>query len=326
MGRSSVAGQGGVPGRCGRAPLPGSGAHGPAGRRSVLGVTIDLLGIGGAPPGDVVDGVHAGEGCGAFGGAGCVDPREAGGEGRVGGAPDVSAVGGEHDQPAGFPAQDEAVVVDEAMVGVAEQDEVGQLGAPAEQPVPHVMGMEAFDAGFGAAGPGASAVAAQQCPALRFRGAPPAATDGERFPTLLQHDHRGGLAEHAAGLGAGDRRPALEVRPAGGRVVGQHLRVDVHHDLAPGWIPGAAIHGHAGLGECAEGGDAPGGGALAGESDGCVVGAALGHRVVHPAAGLAGHLVRGPSLRILGALAAEVPLGEGVDRGQQGARRPRAAF
>ena len=210
------------------------------------------------------------------------------------------------------------MVVDQAVVGVAEQYEVGQFGAAAEQPVPHVVGVQAFDAGLRAAGPGAAAVAAQQRPALGLGGAPLAAADGERFAALLQHDHGGGLAEHAAGLGAGDRRAALEVGAAGGGVVGQHVGVDVHHDLAARRVAGPAVHGHAGLGERAEGGDAAGGGALAGPADRRVLGAALGDGAVHRAAGRADLLVRGLGLRVLRAFPAGLALGQGVDRGQQG--------
>ena len=58
------------------------------------------------------------------------------------------------------------MVVDQAVVGVAEEHEVGQFGAATEQPVPHVVGVQPFDAGLRAAGAGAAAVAAQQRPAL----------------------------------------------------------------------------------------------------------------------------------------------------------------
>ena len=86
---------------------------------------------------------------------------------------------------------------------------LASVGASAVEPVPHVMGVQAFDAGLRAAGAGAAAVAAQQGPALGLGGAAPAAADGEGFAALLEHDHGGGLAEHAAGLGAGDARGRL---------------------------------------------------------------------------------------------------------------------
>jgi hypothetical protein len=53
----------------------------------------------------------------------------------VGRGDDERAVAAGHDQTA---------VVDEAVVGVAQQDEVGHVGAATEQPVPEVMGMQAL--------------------------------------------------------------------------------------------------------------------------------------------------------------------------------------
>ena len=182
------------------------------------------------------------------------------------------------------------------VVVVAEQHEVGQFGAPAVEPVPHVMGVQAFESGLRAAGTGTAAVAAQQRPPLGLGRAAPAATDGEGLAPLLQHDYGGGLAEHAAGLGAGDRGAALEEGAPGGGVVGEHAGVDVHHDLASWRVAGPAVHAHAGLGERAEGGDAAGGRAFADQADGFVLGAALGHGAVDPAAGCPDLLVPGLGL------------------------------
>ena len=271
----------------------------------------------GAATGDGVDGVHADERVGRAGGDGW-GRRSPVAEGGVGGAPDVPAVGGGDDQPAAAPAQDEVVVVDEAVIGVAEQHEVGQVGAAAVQPVPHVVGVQPFDAGLRAAGPGAAAVAAQQGPALGGGGAALAAADGQRFASLLQHDHGGGLAEHAAGLRAGDRRAALVVRASGRGVLGEHVGVDVHHDLATRRVTGAAVDAHAGRGERAEGVNAAGGGALAGQADGLVAGTALGHVAVHPAAGGADLLVTVLGPLVLRAFPAGVAFGEGVDRDHEG--------
>src|SRR5687767_7555555 len=189
----------------------------PAGRGRDLGALVGPGCVGGAVAGDVVDGVHADERVrrtGAVGGPSGVDAGQSGAEGGVGGAPDVPAVGRQDDQPTTLPAQDEVVVVDQSVVGVAEQHEVGQVGAPAVKPVPHVVGVQAFDAGLRAAGPGAAAVAVQQCPALPRGGAAPAAADCEGLASSLEHDHGGGLAEHAAGLGAGDGGAALVVGAA----------------------------------------------------------------------------------------------------------------
>ncbi len=180
------------------------------------------------------------------------------GERGIGSPPDLPAVGGQDDQPTVLAAQDEVVVMDQTVVDVAEEHEVGQLRASTEQPVPHVMGVEALDPRLRAAGTRAAAVAAQQRPALRPGGAALAATVGEGFASLLQHDHGGGLAEHAARLRACDRRAALEVRASGRGVVGEHVGVDVDHDLASRRVPGPTVHGHTGFGKRAQRSDAGG--------------------------------------------------------------------
>jgi len=135
------------------------------------------------------------------------------------------------------------------VVGVAEQHQIGQVGAPAEQPVPHVVGVQAFDAGLGAPGSGAAAVAAQQRPSLRGGRTALAPTYGQGLVTLFEHDDGGGFAEHAARLRARDRRTALEVGAPRGGVVGENSGVDVHDDLASGRIAGAAVEVHAGVGQ-----------------------------------------------------------------------------
>ena len=60
----------------------------------------------------------------------------------------------------------------------------------------------------------------------------------QRLAALLEHRDDGRLAEHPARLGAGDRRAALDVRPAGGGVVGEDGGVDVDDDLAARWVAG----------------------------------------------------------------------------------------
>jgi hypothetical protein len=134
-----------------------------AGCGGAFGVLVEGGCVGGTAAGGGVDGVHAAErgaGAGGVGGPAGGGAGEAGGEGGVGGAPEVAAVGCGDDQPAVLAAEDEVVVVDEAVVGVAEQDEVGQVGCSAVQPVPQVVGVQALDAGLGAAGAGATTVAA----------------------------------------------------------------------------------------------------------------------------------------------------------------------
>src|SRR6185312_2281954 len=113
-------------------------------------------------------------------------------------------------------------------------------------------------------------------PSLGLRGEATTSADGERFATLLDHRDDAGLAEQPPGLGAGDRGPALVVRTPGGRVIGEDVGVDVDHDLAAGRVAGPTVHTGAGLGQRGEGGDPAGGPALAGETDGGVLGAALG--------------------------------------------------
>ena len=72
-------------------------------------------------------------------------------------------------------------LVDQPVVDVAEQHQVVDVGRPAEQPVAHVVGVQALDARLGAARPGAALVAAQQGAPLRLGGAAPAPSHPQRL-------------------------------------------------------------------------------------------------------------------------------------------------
>jgi hypothetical protein len=126
--------------------------------------------------------------------------------------------------------------VDEAVVPVAQEDEVRQVRAPAEEPVPEVVRVQALDAALRAPGARAAAVPAQKGGALCASGAPLPAADGQRLAILLEHGDDRGLAEHPASRRGRERRPALDVGAAGRGVVGQDGGVDVDDHLAAGRV------------------------------------------------------------------------------------------
>jgi hypothetical protein len=204
------------------------------------------------------------------------DTRQAAGEGGIGGAPDAVAVRCGDDEDAAETGHSQAGVVDEAVVAVAvaQQDEVRQVGAAAEQPVPHVVGVQTFDAGLLAARTGAAAVPAQEGHALSLGGAPFPPTDGQGLAALFEHGDHGCLAQHPPGHGRRQGRPALEIRAAGRGVIGEDGGVDVHDDLPARWIAGAAIGVHGGLGQRGQRGEATRGDSSAGQCHLIVAGAA----------------------------------------------------
>jgi hypothetical protein len=149
---------------------------------------------------------------------------------------------------------------------------------------------------------------------LRLGGAALAAADGEHLPAAFEHDDGGGLAQHPAGLRGRQRRAALKVGAAGGSVVGQHVGVDVHHDLPAGRIPGPPVDVGGDPGQRGQRRAAPGGRALPGEGDFGVLVAAVGDLRVDPVPGAGG---AGGGALGLGTVPAGGPLGERVDRGDQ---------
>ena len=202
------------------------------------------------------------------GGAGRLrETGKAAGEGRVCRTPDPATVGCGDDEATVAATHDEVELVDETVVPVAQEDEVRKIGAAAEQPVPHVMYVQALDACLVAAGARAATVPAEQRPALRLAGSPLPAPQRERFATLLEHRHDSGLAQHASGHRRRERGATLEVRAACRGVVGEDGGVDVHDHFAAGRIAGSAagVGGH--LGQRCQCGDPSGGGAFAGVGD-----------------------------------------------------------
>ncbi len=142
----------------------------------------------------------------------------------------------------------------------------------------------------------------------------PTARGSRPFSSMM---HGGGRAEHPAGLGAGDRRAALDVGAAGGGVVGEHVGVDVHHDLPPRRVAGPAVQvtrasasaPRAAIRRAAvRSRTRPAASSSAQRS-------ATARSTVPPAARIC--CVPGPGLRVLRAFPAGLAFGQGVDPVQQ---------
>jgi hypothetical protein len=192
---------------------------------------------------------------------------ESGAERGIGGTPHPSTVRCRDDECPVAPRHDEVEVVDQAVIPVAEQDEVRQVGASAEEPVAEVMGVQPFDPGLGAAGAGAAAVATHEGSALRLGGPPLPAAHCERFAALLDHCHDGRLAEDPPDVRPRECGPAFQVGATGRGVVGHDGGVDVHDDLAARGVTGAPVGVGGDLGRPGDGRETTGRGALTGRAD-----------------------------------------------------------